>query len=454
MMAPRTALLILVAAIMFPCAFLAAAWPPGFPGLVIAGFTLVFLAAAADAFLSWNLLKSIDATLPGVVRLTKDREGAIPVDVQNLGVRQLDLRLALALPDSFASSADVLDAACPGQAKIHVQWPCTPRLRGRYAIDMVYFEASSLLGLWAMRRRVEVASELRVYPNLMSERHDLAALFLNRGAFGIHAQRQMGKGREFEKLRDYIPGDSYEDIHWKATAKRGHPVTKMFQIERTQEVYVILDTSRLSARRTALPNIGDAGADQKTVMAPQLERFITAALVLGIAAERQGDLFGLLTFSDGIDRFIRAKGGKTHYSVCRDALYTLEPSVVNPDFEEVATFIRTRLRRRALLVFLTNLDDPVLAESFDRAMQLLCRQHLILVNMITPPAVRPLFAAPDAAALDDIYENLGGHMLWQNLREFERGLRRRGVNFALLPNERLSAELVSQYINVKQRQAL
>lgn len=280
MMAPRTALLILVAAIMFPCAFLAAAWPPGFPGLVIAGFTLVFLAAAADAFLSWNLLKSIDATLPGVVRLTKDREGAIPVDVQNLGVRQLDLRLALALPDSFASSADVLDAACPGQAKIHVQWPCTPRLRGRYAIDMVYFEASSLLGLWAMRRRVEVASELRVYPNLMSERHDLAALFLNRGAFGIHAQRQMGKGREFEKLRDYIPGDSYEDIHWKATAKRGHPVTKMFQIERTQEVYVILDTSRLSARRTALPNIGDAGADQKTVMAPQLERFITAALVL------------------------------------------------------------------------------------------------------------------------------------------------------------------------------
>ena len=453
MMAPRTALLVLVAAIMFPCAFLAAAWPPGFPGLVIAGFALVCLTAAADAFLSRELLKSVDATMPGVVRLTKDRAGAIPVDVKNLGSRQLNLRLALALPDSFASSADVLEAASPGQARVHVQWPCTPRLRGRYAIDTVYFEVSSLFGLWAMRRRIEVASELRVYPNLMSERHDLAALFLNRGAFGIHAQRQMGKGREFEKLRDYIPGDSYEDIHWKATAKRGHPVTKMFQIERTQEVYVILDTSRLSARRAALPIIGD-GSEQKTVMAPQLERFITAALVLGIAAERQGDLFGLLTFSDGIDRFIRAKGGKTHYSACRDALYTLEPRVVNPDFEEVATFIRTRLRRRALLVFLTNLDDPVLAESFDRAMQLLCRQHLILVNMITPPTVRPLFAAPDAAAIDDIYENLGGHMLWQSLREFERGLRRRGVNFALLPNERLSAELVSQYINVKQRQAL
>ena len=69
---------------------------------------------------------------------------------------------------------------------------------------------------------------------------------MNRGAFGVHAQRQVGQGREFEKLREYAPGDSYIDIHWKATAKRGRPVTKLYQVERTQEVYVIIDASRLA----------------------------------------------------------------------------------------------------------------------------------------------------------------------------------------------------------------
>src|SRR5262249_39840689 len=128
------------------------------------------------------------------------------------------------------------------------QWPCTPRRRGNYRLERTHLEGASPLGFWAVRAAVPVACELRVYPNLLTERRNLASLFLNRGAFGLHAQRQVGKGREFEKLREYIPGDSYDEVHWKATAKRGRPVTKIFQIERTQEVYVIVDASRLSAR--------------------------------------------------------------------------------------------------------------------------------------------------------------------------------------------------------------
>ena len=68
-----------------------------------------------------------------------------------------------------------------------------------------------------------------MYPNLFDERKNVAALFLKRGDLGIHAQRQAGQGRDFEKLRSYIPGDSVGEIHWKASAKRGHPVTKVFQ---------------------------------------------------------------------------------------------------------------------------------------------------------------------------------------------------------------------------------
>jgi len=185
-----------------------------------------------------------------------------------------------------------------------------------------------------------------------------------------------------------------------------------------------------------------------------MERFVTAALVLGLAAEQQGDLFGLLTFSDKVEKFVRAKNGHAHYSACRDALYTLQPKIVTPDFDELCAFIRLRLRRRALLVFLTALDDPALAESFVRNIELIRRQHIVLVNMVQPPGVNPLFDSPNVAEVDDLYRHLGGHLQWQKLRELQKVLQRRGVRFSLLDNERLSAEIVAQYMDVKQRQLL
>jgi uncharacterized protein (DUF58 family) len=306
-------------------------------------------------------------------------------------------------------------------------------------------EGASPLGLWAARKSVPIESEIRVYPNLLKDRKNLAALFLNRGQFGLHAQRQVGKGRDFEKLREYIPGDGYDEIHWKATARRGKPITKVLQVEKTQEVYVILDASRLSARK---PDEEAGGGDSA------LERFVTAALVLGLAAEKQGDLFGLLTFADRVEKFVRARNGQSHYNICRDALYTLQPKIVAPDFDELNTFIRSHLRRRALLIFLTALDDPAVAESFVRNIDLIRRQHLILVNMLQPRGVKPLFANPGVTGLDDLYGELGGHLRWQKLRELQKVLQRLGVQFSLLGNERLSAELVSQYLSVKQRQLL
>ena len=344
-----------------------------------------------------------------------------------------------------------------------INWTFTPNQRGNFRLTTAFLETPSRLGLWAIRRAAPVRCEIRVYPNLIAARKHLAALFLNRGAFGLHAQRQVGKGRDFEKLREYVPGDGFDEIHWKATARRGHPVTKVFQIERTQEVYVILDASRLSGRQvvsgSGLQVSSSASLAQLETCNSQLEtsaleRFITAALILGQAAEQQGDLFGLITFTDQVKTFLRAKNGKGHYAACRDAIYTLEPENVTPDFDEISAFVRTRLRRRALLIFLTSLEDPVLAESFVRNMSLLAGQHLVLVNMLKPDGANPLFTSPDVSTVDDLYRHLGGHLQRHDLRQLEKVLQRRGVHFSLLENERLAREMVTQYLGVKRRQLL
>ena len=107
--------------------------------------------------------------------------------------------------------------SCPRKANGR-GWPGLARRSGAAIIGLnaAYVEGGSPLGFWAVRKTLPVQSEIRVYPNLLNERKNLAALFLNRGAFGLHAQRQVGKGRDFEKLREYVPGDGYDEIHWKA----------------------------------------------------------------------------------------------------------------------------------------------------------------------------------------------------------------------------------------------
>jgi uncharacterized protein (DUF58 family) len=346
------------------------------------------------------------------------------------------------VPPEIVLDEDVrqIDIATVAEA-LDIEWTCTPMKRGLFRLEAVVLEAASPLGLWLVRSRRKVEHELRVYPDLLAERQRVAALFLRRGMTGSHVQRRAGQGREFEKLRDYVPGDSLGDVHWKASAKRRHLVTKIHQIERSHEVYVVVDASRLSAREIA----GQPGVSV-------LERYVTAALILGAAAERQGDQFGLITFSDRVLTFLRARAGQAHFDTCREQLYTLQPQQVTPDFDEVFSFVRSRLNKRALVIVLTSLDDPFLADGFVESATVIARQHLILVNMLKPNNVRPIFANPGVETVDDLYHELGGHLQWEKLRELEKVLSRRGIRFALVDPIMVSAELVRQHSDVRERE--
>lgn len=455
MLVPRTRLLLWVSLIVLPFAAAAATLPAAssFATLFIGGLAFLVL---YDALVARGRLVGVRVVLPEVVRLQKDRPGTVEVRIQNDAKDGRTLRIGFAFPREIAAESDDRTTRLPVDAAFsRIEWPVMPARRGQYFLDRVYIEAVSPLGFWAACTSQPVRSELRVYPNLFDERKSVAAIFLKRGQLGVNTQRAAGQGREFEKLRMYVPGDSINEIHWKASAKRGHPVTKVFQVERTQEVYVIVDASRLSAREVA-GGPADAAAPDPGHATPStvLERYVTASLILGLAAEQQGDQFGLLTFSDRVLSFVRAKSGQAHYDACRDRLYALQPESVTPDFEELCSFIRLRLRKRALLIFLTALDDPMLAESFAKASELISRQHLILVNMLQPAGAHPVFSEAGVGGIDDLYRRLGGHLQWNSLRELGKVLKRRGVRLSLLDPAKLTAQVIAQHADVKRRQLL
>ena len=452
---PTYRLMLLAGFTLLPCTLLVVLLAPmGIPTILLS--VCLIAGVTADACRSKGRLQGIQVMLPEVVRISRGREGRFDLHIENKNPNIKRMRLGLPFPEEIDTPSVELAVELPPDTQTSVVvWSLTGLKQGRYLMNRCYLETLSPWGLWAVRSAAETRLEIRVYPSLFDEHKNLSGLFLNRG-LGVHAQRQVGKGRDFEQLREYLPGDSFEDIHWKTTAKRGVPITKVYQIERTQQIYVILDASRLSARSAATNTRASNRKDRNLTVdvVPVLQRFITAALIMALAAERQGDLFGLLTFDDKVRTFLKAKMGKSHFNVCRDSLYMLQPKNVSPDFAELFTFMGTKIRRRALMVFLTHLDDPILADSFTRHIDLVARHHVVLVNMIKPLAAKPLFTSESVSSVNDIYTDLGGHMLWRRLRETQKVLQKRGVGFAMLENENLCTDLVGQYLTLKRRQVL
>ncbi len=387
--------------------------------------------AAADLVRGEQRLARISVSLPETLRLTKRVPADLPITIHS--EIALRLRLAAPLPEGFESPDLVREFSVPPGVS-RIDWPCTGTSRGDYAIRQVHIEAASPLGLWAVRTARPCVCALRVYPNLRDRA--TAALFLKTADPGFRLRRQVGKGREFENLRHYLPGDNFEDIHWKATARRAFPIVKLYRVEHAQEVYAVIDSSRLSAR----PGI--------------LDSYVDAALHLALVAQRQGDRFGLVTFSDRTHRFVRARGGIDHFRLCRETIYNLRAERVSPDFREVFTSLQLNLRRRCLLVFFTSLDDALLAETFEHEVPLVARRHLVLVNVTENANMRPLFTGQPPADLDSLYDGLAGQMLWNRMRKLEIGLEQRGVKLSLVAPDRIKTQVTAAYLDVKRRQAL
>jgi uncharacterized protein (DUF58 family) len=161
-----------------------------------------------------------------------------------------------------------------------------------------------------------------------------------------------------------------------------------------------------------------------------------------------------VAYDDRVRVCVRAGTGGKHYAACRDAMLGLRPSEATPDMPEIVRQLRARFRQRALLVFLTDLSDPVLAEDFARHARVLARQHLLLVGQLPAPEVAPLFTGAEVETADDVYRRLAGHVRWAETRALSQQLKSLGVTTVLLDNETMAAQLVGQYMNIKSRQAL
>lgn len=406
----------------------------------------VVLVAVLDMGPGKKRLNKVSVQLPELVRLTRFRPGEISILVFRPGT--WPVKIALVFPEEIESYENKV---CVGGISRNQKylWQVMGCKTGSFTVEAMAIEVISPLGLWSIKKPVYPETQIRVYPDIFLERKYLSALF-RRPGFGIHVARQVGKGRDFEKLREYQPGDDYQDIHWKATAKRRFPVTRIYQVERTQRVYVIIDQARLSGRPVGAPVQGFQKEHYKSI----LDRYITCSLILCRTAIAQGDRFGALLFSDMVDAFIRDGAGPSQFRLLQEVFLKSRYKPVTPDYDEVFTAIGNNIRRRSLLIFLTHLDDPAVSENFIQNAEKILKHHVVVVKTACPDDAVPLFSGKDIASGKELYKRLGGHLAWASLMETGKTLNSRGIGFGLLTEARMCAEIISSYLEIKRRQLL
>jgi len=312
--------------------------------------------------------------VPASVRLTESTTAKL--DIINLGKRPI----RGAVRDAWQPSAGATDTRhafrlASGEA-LPLTTHLTPTRRGDRKSVGVTIRTAGPLRLAGRQRTISLIDTLRVLPEFKSRRHLPSRLARLREIDGRTAVQLKGAGSEFDSLREYVIGDDVRTIDWRATARRADVVVKTYRPERDRRVFIVLDTSRLSAGR-----VGDT---------PRLDASIEATLLLAALASRAGDRVQVSAFDREEQARAAATNGAALMTRLATALAPVESRLVEPDWPAVARLTRERLSQRALVVLLTTVEVSAIDSGLLEATAALAHRHQVVVASVADPEVEEL----------------------------------------------------------------
>jgi uncharacterized protein (DUF58 family) len=254
---------------------------------------------------------------------------------------------------------------------------------------------------------------------------------------GIVAKNRAGQSRDFHQLREYKDGDVLSQVDWKATARRGHLISRQYREQRDQTIILLLDCGR---RMRAL----DGGVTQ-------FDHCLNASLLLSYIALRQGDNVGAMGFG-GVDRWLPPVRGQHSMTHLLNHLYDYECTPAASDFAEAAERVMARQRRRALIVLLTNLRGEE-GEHLIAPLRLLSRRHLLVVANLRERSVVEKLQEP-VRNFDSALLHAAGHAYLADRAALLATLRDHKIMTIDETAQQLAGALATTYLDVKQRGVL
>lgn len=424
--------------------------------LLVVGFAWL-VPAFADVRFAWAMLAwdgfVVGAWLIDVWRLPAP--GALTIRRVWLAPAALsvesDVEITLTNHTNVPISARVLDAvprelrAAPAEVQLHARpqadvqarYTIRPSARGRADVGDAYLRYQSFLRIAERWAKVDLAQTVTTCPNIEeAKRHSIFLIRSRQIELEKRSTRLRGTGRTFESLREYRQGDEFRDICWTASARRGKLATRVFEIERSQTIWLLLDSGRLMRAR-----VGGLS---------KLDYSVNAALALSQVALNGGDRVGLLAYGRRITQRLPASRGSAHLTRIIDGLASVQEDEWEADHVQAASRLLTDQKRRSLVVWLTDLAETATTPEVVRAVSQLMAHHVVLFVVIGQPDLQAL-ARRRPESVGQMFEGAAAQELVHRRELLLAKLHDAGALVLETSSTGLALALVNSYLDIKQR---
>jgi len=412
---------------------------PGVPAFIALGITIAFAllaAAVADAIIGPPALALRITRMPPE-HFALGIQAELNYSVENRSPRPVRVAIIETPARTLRFETDELVAVAPAHSRSTVTRAVMPRSRGADELATLYVWYENSLGVIRRRMRIPAPAPIRVFPDLAAvERYGKLHLRNRTIEAGLRRMKLRGAGTEFESLREWSDGDAFRTIDWKATARRGKLMVAHHEVERSQNVMLLLDCGRLMT-----PRIDNAR---------KLDYAVTAALSLATIAGLASDRVGVVAFAHEILGAIAPRSTKASAAHLASALYGLEPRFEESNYSRAFAYLRHHLHKRSLIVFLTDVIDPISQATVMSEVASLARHHLLVCVFMNDAAVSDALAT-EPETIGDAYRAKVAVDLANERRLAKTMLERQGVIVIDVPAKKLTTAVIDEYLRVKRR---
>ena len=411
---------------------LAAAFFPSLAALWLTCGGLIVLLAGYDL---WALLRQpavqVERHVAGTLALGV--WSTVRLHIQHACNRAVTFAIVDHHPAQVDTRGMPAHAMLPAHGWVELRYEIRPLARGEQCFAAVQLRLASRWGLWQQSRTAGAAECVKVYPNFAAvTRYALLATDNRLSLLGIRQRQRRGEGLEFHQLRDYRSGDMLRQIDWKATSRLKKITSREYQDERDQQVVFLLDCGRrMHAQDGELSHFDHA---------------LNAVLLLAYVALRQGDTVGLMGFG-GRPCYMPPGKGMATINRLLDTVYDLQAGTSSPDFLQAAMALMQRLKKRSLVVLVTNLRDEDNAELLP-ALQLMRKRHLVLLASLQERIINDVLTEP-IRHFDTALRNSATHLYLNERRKAHEAIKTYGVLSVDVEPAQLPVSLVNRYLDIK-----
>lgn len=369
-------------------------------------------------------------------RFALDVDHSVKLILTNLAAAPIQVSLRDELPDMFEAKTELPEVTLPAGGEARLSYDVRPLSRGAHRFGDVILRVRGERGLVQKQLTLAVPDTAKVYPNFRGADHyQLLAQIDQRDEVVRKPRPFKAAGTDFESLRPYISGEDPRNIDWKATARRGAPISRNKQVERGQQLAVLLDAGRLMAE-----TIGKYS---------KLEHALNATVMLSYVVQKRGDALSVASFSNKIESFLPTVRGPSLLPRVLESLYAVQVRPVESDYWQAIAQVLMLLNRRSLVILLTDVLDASSSAGLINNLSRAAEKHLVLCVVLNEPAIAEMARAVPAT-VEDTYRKAAACDQLRRRRLALENMRSRGILVLETDPAHLSVHLVKRYLEIRQ----